>query len=52
MYDIPLAAVGRAILPEEGVVEHERPSGMKVYCTALGVADLDMQAVGNFSSRA
>ncbi len=40
MYDIPLACVGRVILPEEGIVEYERPSGMKIYCTALGIADL------------
>jgi protoheme ferro-lyase len=39
MYDIPLECAGRVIMPEEGVVEYERPSGMKIYCTALGVAD-------------
>jgi protoheme ferro-lyase len=39
MYDVSHAAVGRAVLPSEGVVEHERPSGMKVYYSASGFAD-------------
>ncbi len=41
MYDVSMAAVGRPVLPVEGIVEHERSSGMKVYCSALGVADLE-----------
>jgi len=41
MYDVATAAVGRVVLPEEGVVEHERPSGMKVYYTSRGIADLE-----------
>lgn len=39
MYHVAHAAMGRAVLPEEGVVEHERPSGMKVYYSARGFAD-------------
>lgn len=39
MYDVAHAAVGRSVLPNEGVVEHERPSGMKVYYKASGFAD-------------
>ncbi len=39
MYDVAHAAVGRAVLPSEGVVMHERPSGMKVYYSASGFAD-------------
>jgi hypothetical protein len=39
MWDVATAAVGRAVLPEEGVVEHARPSGMKVYYTSAGLAD-------------
>jgi protoheme ferro-lyase len=41
MYDVAHAAVGRAVLPEEGVVVHERPSGMMVYYTAEGIADIE-----------
>ncbi|MDX1776825.1 MAG: ferrochelatase, partial [Desulfobulbales bacterium] len=41
MYDVANSAVGRPVLPSEGVVEHERPSGMKVYYTAEGIADLE-----------
>ena len=39
MYDVAHSSVGRAVLPEEGVVMHERPSGMKVYYSASGFAD-------------
>jgi protoheme ferro-lyase len=41
MYDVATAAVGRAVLPEEGVVAHERESGMMVYYTSEGIADLE-----------
>ena len=39
MYDVSHAAVERSVLPAEGVVEHERPSGMKVYYSSSGFAD-------------
>jgi len=39
MYDVGRAAVGRSVLPDEGVVEYERPSGMKIYYSASGFAD-------------
>jgi hypothetical protein len=39
MWDVALAAVGRAVLPHEGVVEHTRSSGMNVYYSAAGLAD-------------
>ena len=41
-WDVADSAVGRAVLPEEGVVIHTRDSGMKVYYTAQGFADLDI----------
>nr|MDJ0853372.1 ferrochelatase [Myxococcota bacterium] len=41
MWDVANAAVGRAVLPQEGVVVHERPSGVKVYYAAQGFADLE-----------
>ena len=41
MYDVANAAVARPVLPSEGVVEYVRPSGMKVYYTAEGIADLE-----------
>ncbi len=41
MHDVAKSAVGRAVLPDEGVVEHERESGMMVYYTAEGIADLE-----------
>jgi protoheme ferro-lyase len=41
MYDVANAAVARPVLPSEGVVEYGRPSGMKVYYTAEGIADLE-----------
>ncbi len=40
LYHVAEGAVGRPVLTEEGVVEHERLSGMKVYYTSLGFADL------------
>jgi protoheme ferro-lyase len=40
MWDVANAAVERAVLPEEGIVTHTRPSGMKVYYTSMGLADL------------
>jgi protoheme ferro-lyase len=39
MFDVAQAAIGRVVLPEEGVVEHVRPSGMRVYVAANGFAD-------------
>ena len=41
-WDVASAAVGRAALPEEGVVVHTRDSGMKVYYSAQGFADLEV----------
>jgi len=41
MVDVASAATGHVVLPEEGIVEHERPSGMKVYYTSQGIADLE-----------
>ena len=41
MWDVANAAVGRAVLPHEGIVEHTRPSGMKVYYSAEGFADFE-----------
>ncbi len=41
MWDVAEPAVGRAVTPEEGVVVHTRASGMVVYYTAEGYADLD-----------
>ena len=39
MYDVSRSSVGRVVLPDEGVVMHERPSGMKVYYSSSGFAD-------------
>ena len=39
MRDVANAAVGRAVLPEEKVVMHTRPSGINVYYSAEGLAD-------------
>lgn len=41
MYDVATAAMDRVVLPDEGVVEHTRASGMKVYFTSLGIADFE-----------
>ncbi len=41
MWDVADAVVGRAVLPEEGVVIHTRPSGTKVYYSAQGYADFE-----------
>jgi protoheme ferro-lyase len=41
MWDVASAAVNRAVLPEEGIVEHTRDSGMVVYYSAQGFADLE-----------
>ncbi len=41
MYDVATAAAARPVLPSEGVVEYVRPSGMKVYYTSEGIADLE-----------
>ena len=39
MWDVAVASVGRAVLPQEGVVTSTRPSGMQVYYTSAGLAD-------------
>lgn len=41
MWDVANAAVGRAVLPQEGIVEHVRDSGMVVYYAARGFADVE-----------
>ena len=41
-WDVANSTVGRAALPEEGVIVHTRESGMRVYYTAQGFADLDV----------
>ncbi len=41
MWDVAGAAVGRAVLPEEGVVTDSRKSGMQVYYSAEGFADIE-----------
>jgi len=41
MFDIANAAVGRPVLPSEGVVSHTRASGMTVYYTSAGIADFE-----------
>jgi hypothetical protein len=41
MWDVAEATVGRAVLRREGVVVHTRPSGMKVYYSAQGFADME-----------
>ena len=41
MWDVAEAAVGEAVVPEDGVVEHTRASGMKVYYSAQGYADIE-----------
>ena len=41
MWDVANAAVGRAVLPEEKVVMHTRPSGVNVYYSAEGLADTE-----------
>ena len=41
-WDVANSAVGRAVLPEEGIIVHTRESGMKVYYSAQGFADLDV----------
>ena len=41
-WDVANSAVGRSALPEEGVIVHTRESGMKIYYTAKGFADLDI----------
>jgi protoheme ferro-lyase len=44
MWDVANSAVGHAVLPSEGVVVHTRPSGMQVYYSAEGYADLESGA--------
>ncbi len=39
MWDLGIAAVGRPVLPSEGVVSFTRPSGMTVWFTSKGIAD-------------
>ena len=41
-WDVANSAVERAVLPEEGIIVHTRESGMKIYYTAQGFADLDV----------
>ena len=41
MWDVAEKSVGHAVLPEEGVVEQTRSSGMKVYYSADGFADIE-----------
>jgi protoheme ferro-lyase len=41
MWDVPHAIFGHAVVPDDGIVAETRPSGMTVYYTALGYADLD-----------
>ncbi|MEX0326127.1 MAG: ferrochelatase [Puniceicoccaceae bacterium] len=41
MYDVANPAVGRPVLPQEGVVTQVRASGMTVYYTSTGIADLE-----------
>jgi protoheme ferro-lyase len=41
MWDVAEPAVGRAALPEEGIIVHTRESGMTVYYSAQGYADLE-----------
>ena len=41
-WDVANSAVGRAVLPKEGVIVHTRESGMKIYYTAQGFADLEV----------
>ena len=41
-WDVANAAVGRAVLPEEGVVMQTRPSGMNVYYSSEGIADIEL----------
>ena len=41
MWDVADPAVGRALTPDEGIVTHTRPSGMHVYYSAEGYADLE-----------
>lgn len=41
MWDVAEAVTGDAVLPRDGVVIHTRTSGMKVYYSAKGFADLE-----------
>jgi hypothetical protein len=41
MFDVANASVERAVLPQEGVVNHTRGSGMVVYYTSQGFADIE-----------
>lgn len=41
MWDVADPAVGRALTPDEGIVTHTRPSGMNVYYSSEGYADLE-----------
>ena len=41
MWHVAEPAVARAVTPDEGVVVHERDSGMHVYHSALGYTDLE-----------
>jgi len=40
MWDVANPSVGRAVLPGEGIVTHTRDSGLKVYYTSSGYADM------------
>lgn len=41
MWDVGRSAIGRPVLPQEGVVSHSRASGMNVYYTSHGLADIE-----------
>jgi len=41
-WDVASSVIDRPALPEEGVIIHTRESGMKVYYTANGFADIDI----------
>jgi sirohydrochlorin ferrochelatase len=41
MWDVAEPSIGRAVTPDEGIVSHTHPSGMTVYYTSDGYADLD-----------
>ena len=41
MWDVAEPTIGRAVTPDEGVVLHTRESGMTVYYSAEGYADLE-----------
>jgi protoheme ferro-lyase len=41
-WDVAESAIDRAAMPAEGIIVHERESGMRIYYTAQGFADLDV----------